>query len=61
MADENADDGFNEYGLQNLKHVIKTVVVNTTEMRKRFGINREQAMESIIWSEQNRQMDEVKK
>jgi hypothetical protein len=52
IANEFADNGISEYG-QDLKQVILTKVVNTTEMRK-MGISVNQALESIVWAEYNR-------
>lgn len=52
IADEFADNGTNEYG-QNLKQVVLTRVVNTTEMRK-MGISVNQALESIVWAQYNK-------
>jgi len=46
VAEEKADNGF-KGGQQNLKQVRNAVICNTTQMRQRYGITRDQALESI--------------
>lgn len=52
ISNKYADNGVNEYG-QDLKQVVLTKIVNTTQMRK-MGISINQALESIQYVEYNR-------
>lgn len=52
VAAEYESDGYNDYGLQTLNNVRETYVANTTHMRKHFGIEKSQALETIAYFEQ---------
>ena len=56
IASEKASNGFNEYGQQNLSHVLDTVVVNTTAMRTQYKINKYQALENIAYVQETEEM-----
>lgn len=45
-------------GEQDIKHTVYTRVVNTTTMRRVYGISKEQALESIYYARQQEKLDE---
>ena len=51
VAEEKADNGFNEYGLQNLKYVVETRVVSKSRMQRIYKIKLLDACEQIAYVE----------
>lgn len=49
------NNGFNEYGQQNLKYVVNTLVVNTTTMKRVYGIRKDEALEQIAYVEEQQE------
>lgn len=49
VAENNRNNGINSYGQQNLKSVVNTLVCNTTQMKKWYGITKEQALEQLMY------------